>query len=53
MTLPTRLNSMTLPRTLKSYKEIAEVYTAYDVGQAILELLQEVKRLRKEINNAH
>lgn len=44
---------MTLPRTLKSYKEVAAVYTAYDVGRAILELLREVKRLRKEIANAN
>lgn len=36
-------------RLLKEYKHIAGVYSGYDVGSAILELLREVRRLRKEI----
>lgn len=40
---------MTLPRTLKAYKELAKVYDRYDVAYAILELVKEVRRLRKEV----
>ena len=38
---------MTLPRKLKEYKHLAEVYSSYLVGQAITELLKEIRRLRR------
>ncbi len=38
-------------RSFKAYKKIADVYQSYDVGSAILELLKEIRRLRKVIRD--